>query len=529
MHVLKLLPDWLLKLNADGKAKDRLCMRGDMCPRVPGVPTYSPCVEWPVFLIFCAVAVAYGAAMVQCDVVNAFVQALLSDHPGIPHTYMPVPQHTRHIYQAHLPGFRPDHEYVRVLRALYGLPESSYLFHAHLHLILLGLGFRLLGGEPCIYVKCYPERKLLLIALHVDDFMMANCGCTDLAFEHAWEGIRTDLHGYLKTAGPQEFLGTDIALSRVGTEEGPNTGVDFTRGTGGMHVSCGTHISEACARLLPFAPPIHTDPRVPMSTTHYALMSRREGRPLAADDAGVAWYKEVVWSCTWFASRARLDVAFAVHYLARFLNTPTVVHLHAAAHLLLYLQATHTHSISFRTGGREDGSEDSIVVYHDATFTADPHDSSFVCGVVVFLRGAPIFWHASRVAYVTRSSTDAEMWGCDDALHYVETVLPLLTDLAVVFDVMRPLLDLPYPIRTDNSALVEIVESVDDKVNRTLQHILSRIQHLLQAVRDRLIRSEWTPKEKVLADILTKWMHAPSFLPFRDQLVVAALIGASAA
>jgi hypothetical protein len=53
-----------------------------------------------VFLIFCAVAVASGAAMVQCDVVNAFVQALLSDHPGIPHTYMPVPQHTRHIYGA---------------------------------------------------------------------------------------------------------------------------------------------------------------------------------------------------------------------------------------------------------------------------------------------------------------------------------------------------------------------------------------------------------------------------------------------
>jgi hypothetical protein len=40
-------------------------MRGDKCPRIPGVPTYSPCVERQVFLIFCAVAVAYGAAMVQ--------------------------------------------------------------------------------------------------------------------------------------------------------------------------------------------------------------------------------------------------------------------------------------------------------------------------------------------------------------------------------------------------------------------------------------------------------------------------------
>jgi hypothetical protein len=35
MHVLKLLPDGSLKLNADGKAKDRLCMRGDMMPARP--------------------------------------------------------------------------------------------------------------------------------------------------------------------------------------------------------------------------------------------------------------------------------------------------------------------------------------------------------------------------------------------------------------------------------------------------------------------------------------------------------------
>jgi hypothetical protein len=50
-------------------------------------------------------------------------------------------------------------------------------------------------------------------------------------------------------------------------------------------------------------------------------------------------------------------------------------------------------------------------------------------------------------------------------------------------------------------------------------------------VRDGLIRSEWTHKEKMLAksDILTKCMHAPSFLPFRDQLVVAAPGDASAA
>jgi hypothetical protein len=66
------------------------------------------------------------------------------------------------------------------------------------------------------------------------------------------------------------------------------------------------------------------------------------------------------------------------------------------------------------------------------------------------------------------------------------------------------------------------VESVDDKVNRTLLHISSLIHRLRQAMRAGFVRSEWTPKEKVLADILTRCMHALSFLPFRDSLVIAA-------
>jgi hypothetical protein len=96
-HVIKLTQYGFIKINAAGEAKDRLGTRGDRCTRISGVPTYSPCVKWPVFQLFWVVAVAYGAAMVQCklcDVVNAFMQALLSDHPGIPLTYMPVPRHT---------------------------------------------------------------------------------------------------------------------------------------------------------------------------------------------------------------------------------------------------------------------------------------------------------------------------------------------------------------------------------------------------------------------------------------------------
>jgi hypothetical protein len=107
-----------LKLNCEGLAKDRLCMQGDLCAKVPGVPTYSPCVDWAAFLLVVAVAALLSGHMLQCDVVNAFVQAALHSHQATPRTYMPVPARTRHIFLRHLHGFRAQHRYVRVLRAL---------------------------------------------------------------------------------------------------------------------------------------------------------------------------------------------------------------------------------------------------------------------------------------------------------------------------------------------------------------------------------------------------------------------------
>jgi hypothetical protein len=235
MHVLKRTPDGALKLNAKGKAKDRLCMRGDMCPRVPGVPTYSPCVEWPVFLIFCVVAVAYKATILQLDVVNAFVQAKLADHLAIPPTYMP--------------GFGGGHKYVRVLHALYGLPESSCLFHTHLDGILRGQSFRLLGGEPCMYVRCFVGGPFVLIVLHVYDFMMSNCGCTGSVFEGVWRGIRDALNGYLKTAEPREFLGTDVSLVSVGAARGGTDGAD----AGGLDFWRGNTISGPASYIVAYS------------------------------------------------------------------------------------------------------------------------------------------------------------------------------------------------------------------------------------------------------------------------------------
>jgi hypothetical protein len=62
---------------------------------------------------------------------------------------------------------------------------------------------------------------------------------------------------------------------------------------------------------------------------------------------------------------------------------------------------------------------------------------------------------------------------------------------------------------------------MDDKVNRSLRHIRSRFHRLREAIRVGYIRWAWVRKDEMLADVPTNCMHAPSFIPFRDKLVVA--------
>jgi hypothetical protein len=161
----------------------------------------------------------------------------------------------------------------------------------------------------------------------------------------------------------------------------------------------------------------------------------------------------------------------------------------------------------------------SLTVYHDATFASDMHDSSSVAGVVVFFNGAPVHWRVSRVTYVARSSTDSELWGADDALQYLQSFAEMFTELAAASPIVGSLLDQPFVMHTDNTGLAGILNDVDDKVNRTLRHIRTRIHRLRHAIRQGFARSQWRPARSMITDVLTKCMHTPLFVPFCDTLV----------
>jgi hypothetical protein len=287
------------------------------------------------------------------------------------------------------------------------------------------------------------------------------------------------------------------------------------------------------------ATPSKTDTRVPMSGATYQQLARAHGTRLDAGGEAASWFRSLMGTVNWIAARCRPDIAFATHFLSRGMCAPTDVHVTAAIHLLRYLHATHSHGLFFRasdastttrarhasTSGLTRGHAPprrELAVYHDATFASDPLDSSSVAAVVVFLNGTPIDWHVKRIPYVSRSSTDAELYGADLALRFLEDHSELLDAVARASSIMRQLIPTTRSIYTDNTGLEHLANNINDTELRGQRHIRTRIHHLKEAVRDRTISMRWVPAGAMHADILTKCVGIEQFEKMREHLVVAA-------
>ena len=182
----------------------------------------------------------------------------------------------------------------------------------------------------------------------------------------------------------------------------------------------------------------------------------------------------------WITWRGRPDIAFASHFLSRCVGAPTTTHITAAIHLLRYLLSTHSHGLLFRVAQgdeHEPPAERELVIYHDATFAGDPHDSSSVAAFVAFVNGTLV--HHAR-AHPRR--------------HH----------------------------KTDNSGLEHLANNVNDGELPGQRHIRTRIHHLKEAIRSGRIRVKWVPADVMHADILTKCVGVPRFESMREHQVTPA-------
>jgi hypothetical protein len=141
--------------------------------------------------------------------------------------------------------------------------------------------------------------------------------------------------------------------------------------------------------------------------------------------------------------RTRLNIAYHVSILSRFLQNPSRSHWGAAKRVLRYLHGTKHFVITYCSSSwNTDGELDStrkppenhpepdlrLQAFSDASFAmvqSKHSQSGFVC----FAAGGPIAWYSCKQPIITLSSTEAEYVGLVTAARSVLSMSNLLLEL----------------------------------------------------------------------------------------------------
>jgi hypothetical protein len=439
------------------KCKARLVVRGDQQAKTTIGDTYASTLAVRSFRTFIAIAARFDLELIQYDVVNAFVNVKLEDN-----VFMRLP-----------PGHRKAGKILKLNRALYGLRKSPALWQKAFGKVLRELGFQPIPHEPCCLA-----RDGILIFFYVDDIVFA----FRKNQETQARGLINQLKKRYKLTGGDElqwFLGIEVIRDREQKL---------------IWLSQSAYIDK----ISNLADTRQVD-QTPMSREE--LLSYTERAP----NHVVNRYQKKIGSLLYAAVTTRVDIAFAVSRLARFMTNPGPDHHAAADRVLLYLKR-------YRDFGLQFGGGDEFLVASDASFADNTVDRKSSQAYAMQLFGGLIGWRANKQQTVTTSTTEAELLALSQAAKEGLYVSRLLRELTVKLDDHR------IRIHCDNTQTVRLVNDDIARLQTKLRHVDIHNHWLRQEVQNQTIIVQYTPSNDMIADGLTKALAKDGFDRFKRQV-----------
>jgi Reverse transcriptase (RNA-dependent DNA polymerase) len=391
--------------------------------------------------------------LIQYDAVNAFVNASLDED-----VFMRLP-----------PGYRKAGKVLKLNKALFGLRRSPLLWHRELSQTLRNLGFQPVPHEPCCLT-----RDGVIVFFYVDDIVFSY----RKSQESMAKGLISQLKQRYKLTGGDDlqwFLGIEVIRDRKNRR---------------IWLSQSSYIDK----IANLADTIQPD-QTPMNRNELLPYKHRALPHI------INRYQKKIGSLLYAAVTTRIDIAFAVSRLARFMTNPGPDHHAAADRVLLYLKR-------HRDLGLQFGGEDNFLVASDASFADNSIDRKSSQAYVMQLFGGTIGWRANKQDTVTTSTTEAELLALSQAAKEGQYVSRLLRELSVRLDDHR------IQIQCDNRQTIRLVTDEIARLQTRLRHVDIHNHWLRQEVLRQRITVEYTPSSQMIADGLTKALPRESFERF---------------
>ena len=443
------------------KQKARLVARGFV--QQEGIDyddTFAPVARMESVWVLLALAAQEGWGVHHMDVKWAFLNGDLKEE----------------VYVQQPPGYAVagEEKVYKLCKALYGMRQAPRAWNAKLNATLKKMGFQQSAHEAAMYRRgC--GRTVLLVGIYVDDLIITGTGDEEV------EAFKAQMK--------QTFDISDLGLLSF------YLGVEVHQDATGISLRQ-THYAKRILELggMDGCNPAHT----PMEER------LRLSRNNTAAEVDPTHYRHLIGSLRYLV-HTRPEPAFAIGYVSRFMEWPTVEHQAAVKRILRYIAGTLDFGLHFT---KAPGSA-CFIGYTDSDLAGDVDTSQSTSGVLFFLGNCLVSWHSIKQKVVAVSSCEAEYIAASTAATQALWLSRLLAEL-----LDRNVEEVELKIDS-KSALALAKNPVFDEKSK---HIRIKYHFLRSCLEDGTIKAEHVCTTDQLADILTKSLGKARFHEMRGRI-----------
>ncbi|KAJ1576465.1 hypothetical protein NDA11_000482 [Ustilago hordei] len=206
-------------------------------------------------------------------------------------------------------------------------------------------------------------------------------------------------------------------------------------------------------------------------------------------------YQQMIGSVMYLMTSTQPDLAFAVRNLAKYLSSPTMVHLNQACHLLHYISYTQSSRLTYLLN--DDNKVPLAYSNHAGSWKENPYSTS---SFVLMIFGGAIAWRSHWQRIISTSTTEAEVVALSDACHDIDWLIDIVKGLGLIGNSNAGVV-----LHTNNQAAQWVTSSDGPQQNKALTLHKAYVK---DTVKKGLIVIKWIPGELQIADGFTKLLNA---------------------
>ena len=447
------------------KYKARLVARGfTQQHKIDYNETFAPTLRFESLRILISLAIQYGLILWLLDVVIAYLNGKFDVD-----IFMALPEGL-------LKTNINKNKVLKILKSLYGLKQSGRIWNETFKKTVGKAGFYPITSDPCIFKKEIDDGDVCLIALYVDDIIVAS------AKKSTYRKVKEIITSSFEVTDSGELFGVlGIRINR--DPKGRFITMDQTTYVEGMLEKHGI------TNCNPISTPFDGYNDIRPADDDEELIDERQ-------------YQQLVGELIFLNQATRPDLSFAISKLFQFCNKPIRRHYNTLTRVLKYLHKTKNLGLVYRTAGSR------VRHYTDAAFADNKKDRRSTHGYVGVNVGAACVWYSRKQRSVVTSTVEAEYIALAEGCKTAIWVNQWINEAGYLTE--------PIILNGDNNGSLSLAKNPEQHA-RT-KHIDIQYHFVREKVLENIVSVAHVSSKDQLADIITKPLTKPLFERMRLML-----------